>query len=205
MKAEVTLVAIAVVTLTALRANAEPCIVCGEEVDEPAITVEYRGRDYPLHNTDEKETWDDAAAAGSLDSIVASVEPRGALFQGDSRFLNPRVEARDALSDHGLAIGIWALLAILSGGVSAGLAVTRHRPPLYCFLCATILPVVGIASLFLAPRREDEFDMRGHKIPKTHDEASCPGCGRSNHPSAVRCAGCGSALTPSTESEVTKI
>jgi len=204
VKIETASFAAALLLLAAAQATAEPCIVCGEEVDEPAVSVEYRGREYPLHSVDEKKTWDAAETMGSLDSMVASVEPRGALFQGDSRFLNPRADAEDAMSKHGLVAGIWVLVAIVSGGLGAGLAVARHRSPLPCFLWAAILPVVGVAAVFLTPRREGEFDIRGHKIPKTHDEVHCPGCGRSNHPSAARCANCGAGLTPSTESEVGK-
>ena len=184
--------------------SAETCIICGKEVDDPTITVKYRGKTYPIHSLEEKALWDKAEREGTLDSIVAKVEPRGALFQGDSRFLNPEGEQKDFFSRFGMAIGVWILVALVSGGVGAALAVKTHRAPLAAFLVAFLLPVVGLTISCLLPRSQPQFEMRGHRIPKTHAGIQCPDCGRSNHPSASRCLTCGADLSPSFESEVSK-
>ena len=183
---------------------AETCIICGKEVADSTITVEYRGKTYALHSIEEKAIWDKALQAGTLDSIVAKTEPRGALFQGDTYFLNPERDTEDFFSRFGMAIGIWILVAVVSGGIGAAFAVKTHRTPIIAFVIAVLLPVVGVALAFLLPQGQPQFEMRGHKIPKTHAGILCPRCGRSNHPSATSCLSCGAEIRPSAESEVTK-
>jgi hypothetical protein len=179
-------------------------MVCGKKINDSAITVEYRGKTYPLHSREEKAFWDKALQAGKLDSIVAKTEPRGALFQGDTHFLNPEQDAEDFFSRSGMAVGIWILVAVISGGIGAAFAVKTHRTPITAFVIAFLLPVVGVALAFVLPRGEPQFEMRGYKIPKTHAGILCRKCGRSNHPSATRCLSCGAEMSPSAESEVTK-
>lgn len=185
-------------------ASAETCVICGKEVDSSEITVEYRGRTYLLHSADEKAIWYKAQRGGSLDSIVAKIEPRGALFQGDTRFLNPERDPRDFFARYGMGIGIGALIAVLSGGVGAAFAVKTHRAPIVAFVISFILPAVGVAVSLLLPRKHVQFEMRGHKIPRTHAGVQCPACGRSNHPSATHCLTCGTKMNPSAESEVAR-
>lgn len=185
-------------------ASAETCIICGKEVDDLEIAVEYRGRTYPLHSMDEKSIWDKARRDGALDSIVAKIEPRGALFQGDTRFLNPERDASDFFSRFGMGIGIWVLVAVITGGLAAAIAVRTHRSPIAAFVIAFIVPAIGVAVSLLLPRTQVQFEMRGHKVPRTHAGIHCPECGRSNHPSATHCLACGANMNPSVESEVAK-
>ena len=180
------------------------CLVC----DKPPMGkahIFYRGLRYPVCQSSCDLLWERAEQEGMLDPFVSKVEPRGALFQGDSKFLNPIAQEVNPTPISWMMIGVWALVAILSGSLAAALAVARHRRPIGPFFVALLFPVVGMVAVWLWPRVGGEFELRGNKIPRTHDEIYCQQCLRALHPSASTCPGCGAKLDPCVTSEVQKV
>ena len=110
---------------TLFASAGQPCIVCGGEPKDAAATVNYRGREYPVHAQPCFDEWRRAQDAGTLDTIVHRIEPRGALFQGDAKFLNPEFQAARPMHAYYLWCGVWILVAILSGGIAAAMAVSQ--------------------------------------------------------------------------------
>ena len=178
------------------------CIVCDEPVAENETQVVYRGVPYPVCEGYCLKTWEHAVQEDKLDALVFKVEPRGALFQGDSKFLNPTFQKANPLSILWLWVGVWLVVAIVSGGFSAAMAIVSHRSGLFAFVLGFLLPGLGILAIKLLPVKSKEFELRGTKIPTTHNESYCPQCNHPSHPSAERCIGCGASLTPKSKSEV---
>jgi hypothetical protein len=181
------------------------CFVCGGPVTDTTVRVTYRGLARPLCSPTCMAHWNAAEADGELDALVQRHEPRAALFQGDSRFLNPAFQAAHPIRTGWLWAGVWILSAILSGAIAAALAVPAHRSGRGAFGLGFALPLLGIALAGLLPRRSGELPLRGSKIPQTHAEGHCTHCGRSLHPTALRCAACGAVHVPAMESEVAKL
>ncbi|MBT7066872.1 MAG: hypothetical protein HN919_11255, partial [Verrucomicrobia bacterium] len=186
--------------LNVTAAEAADCFVCGGPAADSATRVTYRGVARPLCSPPCMAHWNAAEADGKLDALVQRHEPRAALFQGDSRFLNPEFQAAHPIQPVWLWAGVWILAAIVSGALSAALAVPAHRSGLGAFGLGFALPLLGIALTGLLPRRSGELPLRGSKIPQTHAEDRCRSCGRPLHPAALCCSGCGAAHTPAMES-----
>ena len=182
----------------------ETCLVCGGAIEGRAATVTYRGRAYPVHAAHCYGKWCEARDAGNLDTIVHRMEPRAALFQGDAQFLNPEFQAANPLRTFWLWAGVWILIAIVSGGIGAALAVPAHRSGLGAFALGFVLPIVGIALAARLTPRSGELPLRGSRIPRTHEQGACHMCSRHVHPSASQCPGCGAVLVPGVVSEVEK-
>lgn len=178
------------------------CIVCDEPVAGNETHVVYRGVPHPVCAGYCLKTWEHAVQEGKLDALVFKVEPRGALFQGDSKFLNPTFQKNRPLSNNWLWMGIWMVTAIVSGGWAAALAIVSHRSGLLAFIAGFLLPGLGIPVFKILPKKSDKFELRGTKVPTTHNESYCPQCNHPSHPSAERCIGCGASLTPKFKSEV---
>lgn len=178
------------------------CIVCNEPVAGNETQVVYRGSSHPVCAGYCLKTWEHAVQEDKLDALVFKMEPRGALFQGDSKFLNPTFQKANPLSSLWLWVGIWLVVAIVSGGVAAAMAIASHRSGLFAFVLGVLLPGLGILIIKLLPGKSGKFELRGTKIPTTHDESYCPQCNHPSHPSAERCIGCGASLTPKSKSEV---
>jgi hypothetical protein len=183
----------------------EACLVCGGQPAGETATVTYRGLDYTVHREPCLAQWHAAREAGRLDAIVQRVEPRAALFQGDSKYLNPEFQGECPLCAYWLWAGLWVLSAVLSGGIAAAMAIPAHRSGPRAFALGLALPVLGVLLARRLPARGDEFPLRGSKIPRTRGQAVCDGCGRGVHPSADRCPGCGATLTPRVRSEVSAV
>lgn len=181
------------------------CIVCDVPVTGTETQVIYRGVSHPMHMANCLNEWKLAIQEGRLDAIVFKVEPRGALFQGDSRFLNPTFQKAHPLSSQWMWLGIWLLVAIVSGGFSAALAIASHRSGIFAFILGFLLPGLGILIIISLPGKSGKFEMRGTKIATTYDESYCPQCNHTCHPSAEHCIGCGVSLTPKLKSEVSKV
>lgn len=189
-----------------LFGEAGKCIVCGGPIREPPPSpVMYRSRERALCSATCEDTWKGAAADNSLDALTRNLEPRAALFQGDSRFLNQAFQDRQPLSYFWLFVAAWVVLGTVSGGLAAALAVSRHRSRPAAFWLGFVLPGVGIAAALRLPACQDEFAVRGTKIPRTHDQVECPSCHAANHPAVNRCRSCGTSLTPIVASEVGKV
>lgn len=180
------------------------CLVCGAPDAKGSAEVQYRGGQYPVCAPDCAEAWLDADKGGSLDSFVAQTEPRGALFQGDSQFLNPTYQQANPMSRSWLFVGLLVMLAVVSAGLASSLALGSGRAAPVAFAMGFMLPGLGIGLSLMLPRRPGAFALRGVKIPSTREETCCPACGHPAHPSATRCPGCGEALTPTAESEVVR-
>lgn len=186
-------------------ATGEECYVCGEELGEgaPVATVEYRGRERRIHKA-ELAAWERAKAKGTLDALVQHHEPRAALFQGDSQFLNPSYRRERQAVWFWLIAGFVLSVAVGSGAAAAGLALVRRRAAGCAFVLGFALPLVGIPLSLCLPCREGQWDCRGTKVPHTRAPMDCPECGQGNHPAATRCSHCGATLNPTAESEVNK-
>lgn len=181
------------------------CIVCEGFVAEEEARVVYRGISHPVCSGHCLEAWEHAVQEERLDPIVFKVEPRGALFQGDSKFLNQDFQKAHPLSNNWLWIGLWLVAAIVSGGLASALAIVSHRSGLLAFIAGFLLPGLGVPVFKLLPKKSDIFELRGSKIAMTYDESFCPHCNHSCHPSAESCSECGISLTPKCESEVSKV
>ena len=184
------------------NATENACIVCDEPAAGNETHVVYRGIPHPVCKGKCLKEWENAVQEDLLDSIVSRVEPRGALFQGDSKFLNPTFQKANPLSNRWLWLGIWLVVAIVSGGFSAAMAIVSHRSGLFAFVLGFLLPGLGILIIKLLPGKSGKFELRGTKVPTTHNESYCPQCNHPSHPSAERCIGCGASLTPKFKSEV---
>jgi len=184
------------------NATENVCIVCDEPLTQSEAHVVYRGVPHPVCEGKCLKEWEHAVQEDKLDALVFKVEPRGALFQGDSKFLNPTFQKANPLSSLWLWVGIWLVVAIFSGGFSAAMAIVSHRSGLFAFALGFLLPGLGILIIKLLPGKPKEFELRGTKVPTTHNESYCPQCNHPSHPSAERCIGCGASLTPKFKSEV---
>jgi hypothetical protein len=183
----------------------DACFVCNGPVDETCTHVIYRGLLYPTHTGNCISEWEQAVHEDQLDALVFKVEPRGALFQGDSKFLNPTFQKAHPISNQWMWFGLAILIATVSGGFSAALAVASHHSGLLAFVVGFFLPGIGILIFILLPKRSGKFDLRGTKIATTFDVVYCPKCNCPNHPTSEGCISCGASLTPMSESEVSKV
>lgn len=186
-------------------ANNNMCIVCDSPVAEDEAHVIYRGVSYPVCSGHCLKAWEHAVQEEQLDPIVFNVEPRGAFFQGDSKFLNQEFQKAHPLSSNWLWMGIWLVAAIVSGGWAAAWAIGSHRSGLHAFIAGFLLPGVGISVFKILPKKSDIFELRGSKIAMTHDESYCSHCNHPCHPSAQICSECGASFTPKFESEASKV
>lgn len=187
------------------QAVSTSCLVCGKDPAPGHAHVTYRGTDYPACDGGCDIAFAAADRAGTLDQIVRKLEPRSALFQGDSKFLNPVYQQANPMSEHWMHAGLWVLLAIVSAGVSGFIALTTHRPVICAFVVGFVLPLLGPLITLALPKRPEGFALRGNKIPTTYDVVSCPACGRSLHPSASTCPACAAAQSPKIQSDVQRI
>ena len=182
----------------------QACILCGKDPALGHALVEYRGIGYAACEGLCDLVWLQAELDGHLDGIVEKMEPRSAWFQGDSKFLNPVYQQANPMSGRWLVAGLWVLIAMVSAGLAGSWALTTRRSVPLAFAMGLALPVVGLLLTLVLTKRAEGFDLRGTKIPSTHDEIACTTCGHALHPSAATCPGCGATQTPTLESEVHK-
>jgi DNA-directed RNA polymerase subunit RPC12/RpoP len=184
--------------------RARYCLVCGGKVSGNELSVVYRGLPYPIHPHVCLKMWEEAEASGRLDALVGRTEPRGALFQADSKYLNPEFQRWKGLALGWLFAGVGIFLALVSGGLASAWAVQRHSPVLLAFFCGAVLPGLGILLVKLLPINAAESQVRGMRIPQTRSPVKCPHCGAVVHPAAQKCLKCGRTLAGRIESEVEK-
>ena len=198
------LILFTVVLLSTVPSHAgdQASIVCGKDPAIGHAHVEYRGVEYAACEGVCDLVWLQAEEDGKLDGIVEKIEPRGALFQGDSKFLNPVYQQANPMSRRWMVAGLWVLIAIVSAGLAGSLALTTRRSVPLAFGMGLVLPIVGLFLTLVLTKRVEGFDLRGTKVPNTHDEVACVTCGHALHPSAATCPGCGAIQSPTIESDV---
>ncbi len=183
-------------------ATGNVCLVCNGPVVEDGAQVVYRGVSNSVCAENCLKEWKQAVQEDRLDSIVFKVEPRGVLFQGDSKFLNTAFQKAHPLSNSWLWLGIWTVVSIVSGGWAAAMAIVSHRSGFFAFLLGFLLPGLGVLIIKLLPGKPGRFDLRGTKVPTTYDNSLCPHCNKPYHPASDQCFSCGASLTPKFVSEV---
>ncbi len=183
----------------------DACFICNESVDESGTEIMYRGLPHPTHTGNCLKKWEEALREDRLDAIVSKIEPRGALFQADSKFLNLNFQKAHPLSNRWLWLGFGILVAIVSGGLSAALAIVSHHSALFAFVVGFLLPGIGIVIIIILPKKSGKFELRGTKIATTFNAVNCPKCNYPSHPTAEGCINCGASLTPMSKSEVSKV
>ena len=183
----------------------DACLVCGEKPAKGHAHIAYRGTFYRACENICEKAWYEAKEEGALDAIVAKIEPRAALFQGDSKFLNPAFQEQHPMGSRWMVAGVWILSAVVTAGVASAMAVGTHRSIPSAFVIGFLFPVIGLGLTCLLPKKKETFVVRGTKLPTTYAEIRCEACSHSLHPSARTCPGCGVALTPTVESEVMKV
>lgn len=177
------------------------CLVCGREMENnEAAIVEYRGQSHPVCPVRGEKAWAEALKTGTADRFTRTIEPRSALFQGDTKFLNRGFE-----SDFWLYTGCILTIAILSGGFAAALAQLTSRNSHLAFPLGFLLPFIGIFLVFLLNKSPANGHHKGRKVASTDEPLSCPECSAGNHPSASRCSRCGKELNPRIRSEASKV
>lgn len=176
----------------------EQCLVCGQRIwDLEVVALRYKGRTFHVA----APMMADFEAAP--ERYFRQLQPRAALFD------EAQVRERPMASGW-LAIGLYVLIGLVCGALTAYLAVARERPPLPWFFAGLLVNVVAPAALLTLPRGAAGDLPAGipaglAKVPTTRAPAPCPACGSLNHPAADRCSRCGAALTPTAEAETARI
>ncbi len=137
----------------------------------------------------------------SLAFYFARLQPKGALYQEDA------VQGQERPIRYGWFIfGVWVAVALFSAALSANVALRKGLPAIKGFFIGLIGSLIGLVYLLIQPAKETiELPPNLAKIPNTAAPNICPGCGNQNHPSASKCSNCGYELSPSIESEVSRI
>jgi hypothetical protein len=177
------------------REDAAVCPVCGREMEGALFQVAYKGVRLSVCSGPCRDLFEHLASAGRLDRITAAIEPRAALFQADSA-------AKPPLSRYLLLLGLYLLAGLITGGLSAFIAIRKGLGGGGAFAAGLVLGVVGLAIVLARSGGERTVIPEGHtRALKTRRGTRCPACGEPAHPSAARCARCASALSPAGQSE----
>lgn len=175
--------------------NDGTCVVCGGDLGDALIQVQYRGLRFRVCSGRCREAFERLAAAGRLDRITAAFEPRAALFQADAATKPP-------LSRTFLLFGLYVFSGLITGGLSAFVAIRKGLGGGSAFVAGMALSVAGLAVTLARAKGETAAVPKGHtRALKTRPGTTCPSCGEPAHPDASRCPRCGSALTPAGPSE----
>ena len=98
-------------------------------------------------------------------------------------------------------LGLWVLLGLLFGALTANRAVMIRRSPAAWFVAGFLTLFAAYLYLRLTTGSLSE-NRHMTKLPVTRDPAACSSCAKLNHPSARICLACGARLEPIVESEV---
>jgi hypothetical protein len=174
----------------------ETCIVCDKTVGAMDRVYEVEGQRVPVH-----KGVCEAAFALDPERFLARLKPRGA-FLGAEPNLAPRIWWG------WFAFGIYVLLGLMFGAMSAYRAVNHALRPWPWFLAGFFLNVFGFLAQVARP--VGDSSMAGLppglvKVPTTYSPRVCPRCGATNHPSATSCAECGNKIEPLVTSEVSRV
>ncbi|MEE8538125.1 MAG: hypothetical protein V3S71_08955 [Acidobacteriota bacterium] len=176
----------------------ETCLVCRQPVGVGDVAVIHRGRRVLLHTDACMAAWNAGA-----ETIFASLQPRGALFQEPSARSTP-------LDGVWFLLGVYILAGLVAGAVCGYVAVARGFSPLPWFFAGLAINVIALGLLLTRGRADTSKLPAGippglAKVPTTRAPVPCIACGAGNHPSASRCTGCGATLLPSAESDLQRL
>ena len=172
------------------------CAVCEREVPDLDRERSHRGRTVYLCSDACAADWDT-----NPNAYFSRLQPRGALFQESA-------QPRPIMPHTGFWIGVYVLIGVLFGAITAYAAIHRRHPAKTWFFAGLFFNVFGLGALLLRPKGtggpdEPEGVPAGlRKVPLTHAPIACPECGHGNHPSASVCNNCGAQLAPTVRSEV---
>lgn len=167
--------------------DGETCVMCGREVPKTGAAYRAGGQRVAVCQQCEPKFRMDP------DGHMAALRPSNMIFDA---------QTESYLGDGWIWLGIWALLGVVFGGLSAHLAVRKGTPPLRSFLLGFFFSIPGYVFVAFQPDAVVSAAPDGlRKVPLTHDPMPCPSCGNTNHPSAIACSDCGAELTAHTASE----
>jgi len=168
------------------------CPVDGEPVEDGRYGAVWQGRRYFMDREECLQMF-----LRNPEPYAREIEPRAALFSAP----NP---GRSTYGPFFFYFGVYVVLGLLSGGVTAYVAVQKGLDARFWFFIGLLLNVIAIVAVVNCQGQEVLFQRKGLcNTPQTHEPDSCASCGRLNHPSATRCSGCGQPLEPTVKSEVT--
>ncbi len=169
--------------------DGETCVICNTRlsVEDKAFLVD--GQRIPVMSAMEAMFLEDPM------QYVAKYRPEGMMFS---------VRNEPAMGDAYLFAGIWVVLALIFGGISAHTAVLKGIKPLPWFFSGFFLLLFGYMWLASKPSQAAPGTVPAGlaKVPLTRSAETCGACGASNHPSATECSSCGARLNPTVRSEV---
>ncbi len=170
--------------------SGEICVVCNNRVGGKDACYLAGGQEIVVHAADSCE----GEFLRHPGKYLASLRPNDILFA---------VWPRSGMATPWFWFGIYVLVGLLFGGLSAHKAIATGRAPLAWFLAGFFFSVVAYGYLLAArPRGPVTLPAGLRKIPTTREPLPCPKCGSGNHPSARNCSACGSELKPMAPSEV---
>ena len=173
----------------------EICLVCNRPVGGDQLAYLVEGQRVAVHR-------------GSCDSSfrsnprrwLASLKPHGAFLGAEP--------GQEPLSEMVFYAGLYVLIGLVFGALSAHRAFSAGYQPLGWFALGLFFNVAAYLVLISGPRREvavpEGVPAGLRKIASTFSPETCPRCGAANHPSAAQCSGCGAKLQPRLRSEVEK-
>jgi len=173
--------------------DGEQCLVCSKAIEgEEAVAVRYKGRIFHV-----KESMLDELRRDP-DAYFRKLQARSGLFD------EVAMEGRP-LETGWLAVGLYVVLGLVCGALSAGMALARSRRALPWFFAGLVGTVVALVALVLAGPAGDgarTLPAGLAKIPSTRAPLPCPRCGAENHPAASTCTTCGASLSPAVAAEI---
>ena len=184
---------------TTAPATDERCLICNKPLAEDDIVLLVRGRRVPL-----KRAMVDSFLHNQ-EKYFGSLQPKSALFQEEMGA--PAGASLSGISYGWFVFGLYVLVALIFAGLSANAAVAKGLSPLSSFFIGLSLTAFGFLYVVTRPPAADAGESpRGlRKVPNTAAPLLCPKCKQSNHPCAASCSSCGYELSPTRESEVTRL
>jgi len=177
----------------------EQCLICGVDLTKNDLVLTIRGRRAPLN-----ASMVDSFLANQ-DFFFARLQPRGALFNEAANVKNATVSG--GISFTVFAIGLYVLVGLIFGGLSAYQAVSKGLPAVSYFRLGFLFNVLGLVWAITRPAstRAGNIPRGLAKVSTTATPIHCDKCSCHNHPSAQICLECGANLTPKYHSDVTRI
>jgi len=171
------------------------CVQCNHPIDKDDVVYEVRGQRIPLHRAEMKTD-----LRAQLAVLLAQLEPRGAFIGAQSN--------QAALSRVWFLIGVYILVGLVFGALSAHRALQAGRNSFAWFMAGLLLNVAAYVALLMRPKLAVQAPAGVpaglRKIAATYAPQPCGKCGTLNHPTAAACIGCGAHLEPKTTSEVAR-
>jgi len=176
----------------------ERCIVCGMPVSSGDIAIIVKGRRMPVMKVMA------ASVLKNPETYFKSKQPKGALFQED--FQAPSGTAQAGVSLGWFLAGLYVLSALVFGGLSGVVAVSKGLAPITGFCFGLGLSVFGYLYILTRPSQAAAHSVSVGlmKAPVTQSPLACPQCGNTNHPAAASCAVCHVSLFPQGHSDLSR-